>query len=631
MAQSFYNGYQDAGGRTAKDKERRRKSRTISGQTLMAGPGILSSAGGGASGVHHSPESDLGGRTGMSRHTDQQFAKVEQSFASLSTSDIEHPKRVIVSAGTRFRPGNESLSKTRSFGAGAASVLDTSHVTKSNVTASGKGPRRRRANGNDAVTNASSARKREHTESHPMTCSDSTLGPREMSSNQIPEMAPNGSLTNSGQVGTRRGPPARSGNNISEPRDLHSESHTSGSYTRSSTVAKRPAVAGLGTLERSTRGAHKTVPISERERIIMPAVGQLPPQAGCVGLQNIGNTCFMNSALQCLSNTRGLTQYFLSGHYLNDLNIDNPLGMKGEVAWEYAALVAAIWGKTSGSIVPRPFKRTLSRFAPQFEGMRQHDSQELLAFLLDGLHEDLNRVKVKPYKEQNENDNKPDELVASETWEYHLSRNNSIIVDLFHGLYRSRLSCPDRSCNHISVTFDPFMYLSLPLGAESVTGGRRLGKSALSSIALTDALTMFTSEEQLGSRDEWLCPKCKTQQQAHKKIELWKLPQILVLHLKRFQHGKYRRSKLDVNVKFPSKDLDLTPFLSPSSPESSMNPRYNLFGVSNHMGGLGGGHYTASARNWKSGEWFMYNDSNVTPCNSVDETNAYVLFYERVD
>ena len=68
--------------------------------------------------------------------------------------------------------------------------------------------------------------------------------------------------------------------------------------------------------------------------------------------------------------------------------------------------------------------------------MRQHDSQELLAFLLDGLHEDLNRVKVKPYVEQVEDDKKSEEEVAQEAWDYHLSRNNSIIVDLFHGMYK---------------------------------------------------------------------------------------------------------------------------------------------------------------------------------------------------
>ena len=140
-----------------------------------------------------------------------------------------------------------------------------------------------------------------------------------------------------------------------------------------------------------------------------------------------------------------------------------------------------------------------------------------MAFLLDGLHEDLNRVKVKPYVEQIDDANKPEEEVAQEAWNYHLSRNNSIIVDLFHGMYKSRLMCPNRSCQHVSVTFDPFMYLSLPLSDGNSVASSNRRPTPKSTVDLKDALAMFTSEEQLGSKDEWLCPKCKTQQRALKK------------------------------------------------------------------------------------------------------------------
>ncbi|KAG0236549.1 CSN-associated deubiquitinating enzyme Ubp12 [Actinomortierella wolfii] len=182
---------------------------------------------------------------------------------------------------------------------------------------------------------------------------------------------------------------------------------------------------------------------------------------GICGLQNLGNTCFMNSALQCLSNTPDLTAYFLANAWQDELNLDNPLGMEGEVAKAYANLINKLWNGTARSFAPREFKSTIGRFAPTFTGYQQHDSQELLAFLLDGLHEDLNRIKKKPYTEIPDSNGRPDEEVASICWELHKARNDSIIVDLFQGQYKSTLVCP--VCSKVSVTFDPFMYLSLPL------------------------------------------------------------------------------------------------------------------------------------------------------------------------
>lgn len=116
----------------------------------------------------------------------------------------------------------------------------------------------------------------------------------------------------------------------------------------------------------------------------------------------------MNSALQCLSNCVPLTEYFLAEKYKEELNRTNPLGMRGEIANAYAGLLNQIWTEQYSSVAPRQFKMQVGRFAPQFSGYQQQDSQELLAFLLDGLHEDLNRVKKKPYVEVKDADGRPD-------------------------------------------------------------------------------------------------------------------------------------------------------------------------------------------------------------------------------
>lgn len=124
-------------------------------------------------------------------------------------------------------------------------------------------------------------------------------------------------------------------------------------------------------------------------------------------------------------------------------------------------------------------------------------------------------------------------------------------------------------------------------------------------VSLDECLDEFYKEEVLSENDAWYCPRCKEHRRASKRFELWKTPDILVMHLKRFSASRGFRDKLDVYVDFPVEGLDMSGRVE--NPEPGESLIYDLFAVDNHYGGLGGGHYTAYAKNFMSGEWNEYN------------------------
>ncbi|KAI9092607.1 hypothetical protein DFS34DRAFT_583889 [Phlyctochytrium arcticum] len=337
---------------------------------------------------------------------------------------------------------------------------------------------------------------------------------------------------------------------------------------------------------------------------------------GMAGLKNLGNSCFMNSVIQCVGGTVPLARYFLDGSYRKHINRKNPLGTRGEVADSFAELVKTMWSGQEAVITPKKFKEIIGTHHPSFRGNEQQDSQEFLAFLLDSLHEDLNVARVgtiPPDKESDEDEeNIPDEILLEKAWAKYRSRNWSIIVDLFQGILRNRLQC--LTCGKTSTTFNPVMYFTLPIPERN-----QVGKKG-GAVYLQECLDKYVEEEIMEGDNAWKCPRCKVLRRSTKQLTIARLPVILLVHLKRFYYQGPFRNRIDTYVEFPLGSLDLTRFVTQqrsNTHAASQEPFvYDLYGVSNHFGGLNGGHYTAQVKNgYKNNAWFNFDDSRISPAD----------------
>lgn len=162
------------------------------------------------------------------------------------------------------------------------------------------------------------------------------------------------------------------------------------------------------------------------------------------------------------------------------MNRDNPLGMNGQVAESYGELIEKLWNGNAQSYTPRDFKYTIGKFNSSFYGYHQNDTQELLAFLLDGLHEDLNRIIKKPYIELPDFDGMKDKEIAERSWNYHRARNDSVIVDLFQGQFKSTLICAE--CKNVRCFILFFVNIEMLM---------KLGRFQLPLILLCTYLCLF--------------------------------------------------------------------------------------------------------------------------------------------
>ena len=343
----------------------------------------------------------------------------------------------------------------------------------------------------------------------------------------------------------------------------------------------------------------------------MTPMGRSSGGSALTGLRNLGNTCYMNTVLQCLCNTVPLAQYFLDDAFRGHINRTNETGSV-ELVEAFGELLKLLWGGGTEPVSPASFKNSLGKVNLDFAGFQQQDCQEFYSCLLNGLHVGLNRALPQEDAVEPSLDHLGDAEFAREKWRLHRLRHSSVVVDYFQGQFKSTIRC--QTCSHQSSQCEPFFELSLPLPA---CAGRT---------EIEACLKEFEKSERLTGNESFHCSNCDCKQDAVKTITISKLPQILVIHLKRFYYSQGDVAcKLTKKVEFGS-NLEITE-MGGGSPRS-----YDLYGVANHYGTPAGGHYTAYGKNAETNQWHEFNDDSVTSirADEVCSPAAYMLFYSSI-
>jgi len=360
---------------------------------------------------------------------------------------------------------------------------------------------------------------------------------------------------------------------------------------------------------------------------------------GCVGLTNLKNTCWMNSGLQCLLHLRPLVEVLLEGQQEQKdttegkaeensaINGVNGSGSRqAAIAQALQEMLKVVWQQdheNQKSMSPYRFRSELMKYVPYLvRGGVQQDAQEFLAVMLDAVHEEMKIKLPEPTINLEETFNairKPgsdEEYQAAWAWAHYLQSAQSPIVDIFQGQLRSLLTCSQ--CGHSSRSFDPFWHLSLPV---------KPGDSSL-----TDALEAFASEEQLTGTDRWDCEVCGKRVDATKRMEIYKLPPVIMLHLKRNSYNKeVGLTKINARIELPERTIDKPVNLEMYTVSRQKgHAMYDIMGIVNHHGAnANSGHYTAHCLHCVECKWYCFDDRKVTQLAIGDvwlPEQAYILF-----
>ena len=369
----------------------------------------------------------------------------------------------------------------------------------------------------------------------------------------------------------------------------------------------------------------------------------LTPEQGKLGLPNVGNSCYLNSTIQCLAGTPELLSYFFQSKKLDDgsskrrykIDMDfnksiknNKTETKKKLVDSWYNLLVQLWStKSKERVNPIPFYRLIGQVANESNvsisvSGGQNDFQEFLILLMDSLHDVLSyETKMNIVgKELNYMDTLS--RLAYMNFIKHFEKDYSIFVKLFIGQI-STITVGE--CGHESNIFDPIKFLNLIIPPSQET------------LNITDLFENYIKETYLTENktntgeivdERWQCDKCNSKVNAKTKNSIWELPKYLIITLGRYQYFP-RPCKINTNVVYPIENLDMHRFHSGFKNDSM---KYNLYAVSNHFGNQSGGHYTAYRKN-PDNKWYCFNDDSVSeitnPKDVIVSNSAYCLFYER--
>jgi len=331
---------------------------------------------------------------------------------------------------------------------------------------------------------------------------------------------------------------------------------------------------------------------------------------GLTGLNNLGNTCFINSAMQVLSHTYELN------NLLNKLRPKIKNNIESTLLTEWIELKDIMWAENS-TVSPIKFLKSIQSLAKQkgsnnFIGYQQNDLPEFLFFIIDCFHASLSREvnMLISGKVINKKDKLAVECFSMIKKIY--STEYSEIWDLFYGIHISQIiSLEDNTV--LSNSPEPYFIIDLPIPPN------------IKNPTLMDCFELYHEGEILEGDNAWYNEKTKQKQSVKKQISYWSFPKILVIDIKRFNSSNRKNQIL---LEFPLTNLDLNEYMIGYNSEKCM---YDLYGICNHSGSVLGGHYTSFVKN-ANGKWYHFNDTIVTEVTNLENlitTKAYCFFYRK--